>query len=222
MTRNNNTVVFRKLSLLAGASILAGTWATYFILTGCQRGDNIDGTNLLLQPGVGIKGAIELGFSIQDVRKQFRKIDVVSDTSGHVRNVIIPAIGCSGYVYEEDHQFASLYFDLMPMPYGKEEWTRPFVGKLVNGISFSTGNVFRSQIETAFGKPMHVIEYKGDGRKEITSAYKQFEQIIRTGEPVEYYTSKGISQIHYQTSGIAFNVNTGCIFSIMIYPAYKK
>ena len=216
---NSKIGILRTLSQHVSASLPAWAWVTCILLIGCQRDDDVDHANLMLQPGVGIKGVVELGFSIPDTSKHFRKHDVISDASGHI---LIPAIGFSGYVYKGNRQLAFLRFDVAPMPLGGNKWTQPFTGRLPNGITFSTGDVFRSQIEAAFGKPKHIVEFRGDRSEEYVFAHKQFELLFRTGEPVEYFTGKSISQIHYQTSGIAFNIETGCVYSIMIYPAFKK
>lgn len=176
-------------------------------LTGCGARYK-DHSNLNITPGVGIKGVIEIGMSIDDVRRNTRDL-AVYDTSSPVSEYQVPSLGLSwqsgGICSNNPLGVFIMFVGASEVVKGKASVSR-FSGWLENTLSFTNGNlVTEKQIMQMFGEPELKFDMNTFPTNNLNQAYASLLAVCRTNmQSKAILWPNSAKQIYYPQKGIFF------------------
>lgn len=195
-------------------------WMAATLLPGCGGHAARSGTAHTITPGVGIRGKLEMGMSLGEVKRHFRGIECEQDREERVVRVTIPALGFLGMYSEKNGRFTQMFFLVKRLPEDNAERSSKmgrFTGDLSDGISFSKGNVQRGEVVATFGEPVQIIARSGDTDDAFKKQHEAMWKAWDDGRPFECLTSGGASILYYPTNGIAFLIEGSDIEEIRVF-----
>ena len=195
-------------------------WAAASLSSGCGGHAVQSETAHTITPGVGIRGRLEMGMSLGDVKRHFRGVECELDREDRVVRVTIRALGFLGMYSEENGRFTQMFFLVRRVPGDDADPSAKmgrFTGDLDGGISFFKGDVRREDVIATFGEPVQIVARAGDTDEAFREYHAAMGKAWHDGRPFECSTSGGTSILYYPRDGIAFVIERSNIEEIRVF-----
>jgi len=197
-------------------------------LWGCHTPKYSDNSTLTITPGVGIKGVIELGMTLREVRRNTRDLTVdksryegfrsVFNEDGWILGFTIPSLGIICGQMKTNLPLSSITFKVgepwEPVPPWRKS-LQPFRGAVTSdtGVTLSfhrAGSVQRQDVIAAFGEPERLLDSRADSRRsgwlrEIGPTVISWRE---NGHSFEWLVAPGVVKLFYPRRGIQFDLGS--------------
>jgi hypothetical protein len=195
--------------------------------TGC---DNSSNTDLVLTPGIGIRGVIEIGMTDSQIKLPRRKIKIekykwFDDAWGKE----VPSLGLSWEIEGKNTPIptigvmvASLQTEELALKDEKKNYKiERFTGKTEQGLSFEVdGGVTGEDVIRCYGKPKHIIPY-AESLEKRRDDNRRLIQLRVAGESYYVFTKPDGKDGVFFYPGIIFALSSNRVYYVTIVPAVK-
>lgn len=191
------------------------------LLIGCGGQTERSGGSCTITPGVGIRGRLEIGMSLDEVKKHYHGVECEESQEEHVVRVTIPTLGFSGIFYEESKRLGQMFFVVRRLPQDDADPCAEmgrFTGSISGGISFSQGDVLRGKVVATFGGPEQVVARLGDSDEAFKKQREALWRAWEDGRAFEHRAGGDTAILYYPTNGIAFVVEGTVVEEVRVFP----
>jgi hypothetical protein len=180
------------------------------LLGACSQPGVATPSSLTIVPGAGVSNVVALGMTLREVAHRTKDYEMSTTHNPDWFGARIQSLGISlggPYRGKNAPYYGFINFHVVPSA-GEPQGT--FTGYVEGGISFAdTAHVRRDDIVSTFGSPQESITSAGS-----TNAFR----FLLDGISYSMLGSNHTEVIYYPADGIMFEVQTGLVIRVAVYP----
>jgi len=168
-----------------------------------------DGSSLVIEPGVGIRGVVELGMTLRDIKRNnpdmiATKIEETGGTS-----IVIPCIGFRSELDDGQDTISTLFFFVGSSGHAPDGIKR-FSGSLQGGVLFTeTNGLARSKVVQLFGQTENTT---------TLDAYPYGVSAVELNDASSMsITRHHLETLRYPRHGVAFNLSSNNVVQVVVW-----